>query len=284
MAIENNSPGKMSFNDVWHWYLTGLGVEGFPRRMKLELRLSQLLFGVFPGAPRCLECNLPLGGIGGRIMKPFGRGPASFSPLMCNKCESMAREQEGGAEVELSILFADVRGSTDLAEKLSTLEYQKLIQRFYKVATDVLVMHYAMVNRLMGDQVIGLFVPRFTGGEHAKAAVHAAQELLRLTGHGEAGGSWIPVGVGVHTGMAYVGMVGTRDGVSEIAVLGSAANLAARLSSTAADGELLVSEVTAQSAGLVAEHWENRSLELKGISRPVAVCANRLAAGTVQPQ
>ena len=118
-------------------------------------------------------------------MKPFGMGPASFSPLMCNKCESMARKEEGGVEIELSMLFADVRGSTTLAETISARQYQKPLLRFYKVATDVLVQHYAMVNRLMGDQVIGLFVPRFAGGEHAKVAVHAAQEILRLTGHGD---------------------------------------------------------------------------------------------------
>src|SRR3990172_9093462 len=135
-----------------------------------------------------------------------------------------------------------------------------------------------MVNRLMGDQVIGLFVPRFAGGEHAKVAIHAAQELLRLTGHGDPAGAWIPVGAGVHTGKAFVGAVGSKDGVNEIAVLGSAANLAARLSSSAADGELVVSEETAQRAGLSAEQWASREFELKGISQPVSVRVYRLVA------
>ena len=278
MAKEKESPEITNFNDIWYWFLTGEGGERFPWRVRLEQKFNQLLYGLFPGAPRCLECNLPLAGIGGRIMKPFGMGPASFSPLMCNRCESVARKEEGGAEIELSMLFADVRGSTTLAETIPPLEYQKLIQRFYKVTSDVLVQHYAMVNRLMGDQVIGLFVPRFAGGEHAKVAIHAAQELLRLTGHGDPAGAWIPVGAGVHTGKAFVGAVGSKDGVNEIAVLGSAANLAARLSSSAADGELVVSEETAQRAGLSAEQWESREFELKGISQPVSVRVYRLVA------
>ncbi|OGO40772.1 MAG: hypothetical protein A2W36_05015 [Chloroflexi bacterium RBG_16_58_14] len=278
MAIKKEAPGTTNFNDIWYWFLTGEGGERFPWRVRLEQKFNQLLYGLFPGAPRCLECNLPLAGIGGRIMKPFGMGPASFSPLMCNRCESVARKEEGGAEIELSMLFADVRGSTTLAETIPPLEYQKLIQRFYKVTSDVLVQHYAMVNRLMGDQVIGLFVPRFAGGEHAKVAIHAAQELLRLTGHGDPAGAWIPVGAGVHTGKAFVGAVGSKDGVNEIAVLGSAANLAARLSSSAADGELVVSEETAQRAGLSAEQWESREFELKGISQPVSVRVYRLVA------
>ena len=102
-------------------------------------------------------------------------------------------------------------------------------------------------------------------------AIRAAQELLKVTGHGTAQGPWIPVGVGVHTGLAYVGAVGSADGVNEIAVLGSAANLCARLSSQAATGEILVSQEAAESAGLNQNGYENRNLDLKGISHPVNV-------------
>jgi class 3 adenylate cyclase len=83
--------------------------------------------------------------------------------------------------------------------------------------------------------------------------------------------------------MAYVGVVGTRDGVNEIAVLGSAANLAARLCSVAADGEVMVSEETAQAAALEIDQWESRELELKGISHPVAVRVHRVAVEAGQP-
>jgi len=183
----------------------------------------------------------------------------------------MAREQESGAEVELTMLFADVRDSTPLAEKTTTSEFKDVIQRFYKETSDVLVAHNAMVNRLMGDQVSALFVPRFTGKDHAKVALDAAKELLRVTGHGTAGGAWVPVGVGIHTGLAYVGAVGSANGVNEIAVLGSAANLCARLSSRAAAGEILISQDSVRSGGLDVDGLESRSLELKGISQPVSV-------------
>jgi len=127
-----------------------------------------------------------------------------------------------------------------------------------------------MVNRLAGDQVSALFVPRLAGKEHPKVAVHAARELLRVTGHQEPNGPWIPVGVGLHTGPAYVGSVGSGKGVNEIAVLGSAANVAARLSSHAAAGEILISEESAAHADL-EESLERRSLELMGISGRVPV-------------
>ena len=79
------------------------------------------------------------------------------------------------------------------------------------------------------------------------------------------------MGIGVHTDLAYVGTVGSKDGVNEIVVLGSAANLVARLSSQAASGEILTSDETYQSAGLDMDKTKNRTLDLKGISNPVSV-------------
>jgi adenylate cyclase len=117
-----------------------------------------------------------------------------------------------------------------------------------------------MVHRLMGDQISALFVPPFAGKEHARVALHAALELLRGTDHSDSNGPWMPIGVGVHTGTVYVGVVGSANAVSEIAVLGRAANLCARFSYQAAAGGNF--DVT----GL-----ENRVLELKGISQPVLV-------------
>jgi adenylate cyclase len=186
-------------------------------------------------------------------------------------CENAARKKEGGAEVELSLLFADVRGSTSMAESSSTQALKELINRFYKTAADVLARHDGMVGRLIGDQVIGLFAPRFAGVHHAEVALEAASDLLRATGHEPGSQPWIEIGVGVHTGRVYVGAVGSKDGVNEIAVLGSGANLAARLSSAAADGEVLLSPEALEASGLPEEAGESRSVRLKGIKRPIKV-------------
>ena len=201
----------------------------------------------------------------------MGSEPSSFNPRLSGACEKSARQYEVGAEVELTMIFADVRDSTPLAESKGTMGFKEIIQRFYKETTKVLVKHDAMVNRLMGDQVIALFVPRFAGRDHAKVAVHAVQELLKVTGHGATNGPWVPAGAGIHTGTAYVGAVGAPGGVTEIAVLGSAANMCARLSSKAAPGEILISEESVKSGNLDVEGLETRSLELKGVSQPVSI-------------
>lgn len=259
---------KQELEENWYWYLTGEHRADIPLRYENRVRNFRRMTSVLPGDPRCFECNRPFAGLGSRL---FRAHPSTFSPRLCNTCERAMREEEAGAEVVLSMLFADVRGSTTLAERTSTSEFKNLIQRFYQVATDVLVQRFSMVNRLMGDQVIGLFVPRFAGSGHARVAIEAALDLLRATGHEDPGGPWVPVGIGVHTGLAYVGAVGSREGVNEIAVLGSAPNLAARLSSQAADGEVIISEVAAAAAELTSEDIESRQLNLKGIEQPVPV-------------
>ena len=268
MPRHNKHHTKQQYEENWYWYLTGENKIGFSKEYQFTIKVLRLAAGFFPGRPRCFECDLPMAGIGSWVLQTR---PSSFSPRLCNVCEQAMREEEAGAEVELSMLFADIRGSTTLAEKTTPSEYKALIQRFYQAAGDVLVGHNAMVNRLMGDQVIGLFVPRFAGSGHAKVAIAAALDLLRATGHEEREGPWVPVGVGVHTGLAWVGAVGKGDGVNEIAVLGSAPNLAARLSAQAADGEVLISEAAAASAELSAQGLESRQLDLKGMNKPVAV-------------
>jgi adenylate cyclase len=265
---------KKLYNETWYYYLTGEWRTSFPddiKRWQTFLTLQHKLYSLLPGDPHCHECGVPMEGIGGNLLRFMGSAPSSFSPKLCSACEQSARHYEVGAEVELSMIFADVRDSTPLAESSGTMGFKEIIQRFYKETSKVLIEHNAMVNRLMGDQIIALFVPRFAGKDHAKVAVHAARELLRATGHGTSDGPWIPVGAGVHTGTAYVGAVGAADEVTEIAVLGSAANMCARLSSKAAAGEMLISEQSVKSGNLDVEGLETRSLELKGVSQPVLV-------------
>jgi adenylate cyclase len=181
--------------------------------------------------------------------------------------------------VELSLLFVDVRGSTSLAERMSSVEFSRLMNRFYVVATDVLVKTDAFIDKLVGDEVIGIYLPIFTGSSHARLAVQAAQELLRATGHGERGEPWLPIGVGVHTGLAFFGTVSGAEGIfSDFTALGDNVNVAARLGAAAAPGEALISEVACSAAELDVAHLERRDLELKGKTGAVSVRVLRAPA------
>jgi len=177
---------------------------------------------------------------------------------------------KGGAEVELTSLFADVRGSTPLAEKLGATGIHDVMDRFYSEGVDALVRGGALIERFMGDQIVGYFVPGYAGREHAKRALESGLDVLRLTGNAATAVPWLPVGVGVHTGTAFMGTVGRPGGLLELTALGEDVNIAARLASEAATGELVCSEVAFRAAGLDLVS-EPRSLTLKGVSEPISV-------------
>jgi len=227
------------------------------------------LFGLLPSDPRCKLCAAPFKGWGGVIMRMIGREQSKYNPRFCVPCEKF--EHPGGAEVILTMLFADVRGSTTLAEQMSPAEFSQLINKFYKIATRVFIKADAMVDRLMGDEAIGLFIPDFAGQEHSRRAIESAQELLKLTGHEDSKGPWLPVGIGINTGLAYVGVVGDEDSPMDFTALGDNVNVTARLASQAGAGEILISDAAYSHAGLNLKNLEHRKLDLKGKSERTGV-------------
>lgn len=194
----------------------------------------------------------------------IGKGPSSLTPQLCNQCYGFSRQNLGGTEIELTMLFADVRGSTPLAESMSLMAYSKLISRFFGVANDVFIRSDALLNRLVGDQVISLYIPGFAGPNHRGKAIQAAQKLLHETGHDSSDGPWLPLGV------AFLGSVGSYEHAVDIAVLGDPPNVAARLSSSASTGEILISN-KAYVRDMKLGQLENRQLALKGKSQPINV-------------
>src|SRR5262245_36658696 len=249
------------------WYKMLTEGEPVPRRL-------YHLHGLLPSDPRCKLCGSPFKGWGGYIMHLLGRDQSRYNPHFCVKCQVW--EHPGGAEVVLTMFFADVRGSTTLAEHMSAKEFGQLINRFYKLATRVLIQTDALVDRLMGDEAIGLYIPGFAGPEHPRKAVEAAQDLLKYTGHRDAKGPWLPVGIGNHTGPAYVGIVGGEESPFDFTALGDNVNIAARLASQAGAGEILISDAAYTASRLSMENLEHRQLDLKGKNEPVGAKVLRI--------
>jgi adenylate cyclase len=239
---------------------------------------------LLPSGPRCRFCKAPFRAPGALVLRRYGFTPWEKNPKICGRCFRglemhakmcpSASKGSGvrGAEVELSMLFADVRGSSRLARQMPTVEFTMLMNRFYKLSTEVLIEHDAIIEKFVGDEVVGLFIPFMTGPAHAARAVEAARGILRVTGHGSPDGPWVPVGAGVHTGSAFVGVVGSRD-ASDFTALGDPVNLAAHLAAEAGAGEILVTDAAAASAGLPSDGLERRRVSLKG--HPVDAVALR---------
>lgn len=249
---------------AWKAFLTG-----HPRT---PFHTQRMLYTLFPSEKRCKLCKAPFQGIGALVAKLlYKKQPSKLNPLLCNICDDFARHNQGGAEVELSLLFIDIRDSTALAEKMTPTEFSQLINRFYNTTAQVMIRTDALIDKIIGDQASGFYVPGFAGSKHADRAVEAAQEIFQKVGYTKPEGPWISIGAGVHTGVAFVGSVGSEDGTTDITVLGDAPNTAARLCSNAQDGEILISDAAFQSAGLNLGDLEIRDLALKGKTEKIRV-------------
>ena len=109
-------PTEPTVDEQWYQMLT----EGEPNNRHLYH-----LYGLLPANPRCKLCAAPSKSWGGFIMHLIGRDPSKYNPRFCQPCERF--DHPGGAEVPLTMLFADVCGSTALAEQMSALEFSRLM-------------------------------------------------------------------------------------------------------------------------------------------------------------
>src|SRR5512142_870803 len=112
-----------------------------------------------PSNPRCKMCAAPFGGVGHPLMRVLGRDRWSRNPKYCTNCFDVLARMHGGAEIEASFLFADVRGSTSLAEGISATEFRGRLDTFYDIASRILVDHDGTVDTFVGDEVIGIVIP-----------------------------------------------------------------------------------------------------------------------------
>lgn len=268
---DDDRPANVTASNEAHWRPM---LEGSDPRFGRFRRF----FKHIPGRPRCKTCLSPFGPPGGPFMRLIGKTPWDKNPHFCRWCYEGLQRRFGGAEIELTMLFADVRGSTGLAERMSATEFSALMNRFYRVAVDMLIERDAVIDKLVGDEIVALFVPGLAGAQHASRAVDGAVAILEGTGHAT-GSPWLPIGAAVHTGRAYVGAVGAEGTFTDFTALGDAVNTTARLASAAGTGEILVSGSTALAARLATATLERRQLDLRGRREPVEVFVVRVVSG-----
>jgi adenylate cyclase len=197
------------------------------------------------------------------------------NPLLCSLCFGQIREHPGGAEVPIAVLFADIRGSTGIAERTSATSFGRLVQRFYRKAARAIDDHNGIIDKFLGDGIMVLFIPVITGELLALRAIETGEAILREVEDPELVAGGVRVGVGVHAGEAFVGAIGSDDRL-DFTALGDTVNVAARLGSDAGAGELLVSQAAWQAAGR-GEEGERRTLSVKGRTEPLDVVVLRAA-------
>jgi adenylate cyclase len=184
----------------------------------------------------------------------------------------LRKRQMTGVEIPVSLLFSDIRGSTAIGQRMRPAEFHTFLDHFYRLASDSIVDHDGIVDKVVGDEVIGLFFGGVSGPQHAAAAVAAAIDLAGRAARSSTTPSGpIPVGTAVHTGEAFVGATGPGTTVEDFTALGDAVNITARLASTAMAGEVIISAAAAEAADMATAHLNRRMVEIRGRTEPIEV-------------
>lgn len=231
---------------------------------------KQRRFSLLPGRSRCKMCYAPLAGIGGWITRRIGLEPSSRNPFFCNACDGFLKAYPGGAEIDLSILFCDLRGSVSLSASMSPKEFKELITFMRDTIIPVLWQAEGFVLQFQGDAVIGVWPPGFSGKDYAQKAVVGSMKLPAAIERKPLNGSALPVGMALHTGKAYLSTVASLNGdMQEVSAFGFDMNVAARLAASAKAGEVLISEAALKASGRAFDEAELQSYDLKGVDHHV---------------
>lgn len=269
------NPGQPLDEADWEAYFR-YGSQPTSRTVKRILR-------ALPSTPRCGFCGAPFHGIGAHLVRPLGYRPSRKNPNVCAMCIELA--PPGGMTTDAGVLFADLRGFTALSEGASPKEVSALLRRFYACAEKVLFPE-ALIDKLIGDEVMALYVPGLVAPEAeygdelsaedrrhvASVMLRHARELLASVGYGTPGGPFVEVGIGLDYGEAFIGNIGDQA-VHDFTAIGDVVNTAARLQGMASGGEAVVS-------ARLGEHLDvplgpQQQMAVKGKAEPVT--AHRLS-------
>jgi adenylate cyclase len=181
----------------------------------------------------------------------------------------------GGTNQTITVLFADIRGFTALSENENPEKIVGLLNRFFSAMSEIIFAHGGTLDKYTGDGLMALFGAPAATPEDAENALETAvamqERLVTLNNELEIEGfSRINVGIGLHTGVATVGYIGS-DQRSEYTAIGDTVNLASRLESAARGGQILVSEATAKEAGDSFTLVPQEPINVKNRLQPVSL-------------
>ena len=180
----------------------------------------------------------------------------------------------GGRQMEISVLFADIRGFTTLSEKLSPPEVVEILNQYLDSMEEQVFEHGGTLDKYTGDGMMVLFGAPLRQPDHARRAVMAALAMQRAAAgvsrqRGEA--QWkVVYGVGIATGPAVVGHIGSRRRLDYTAI-GDTVNLAARFEGMAPPGAILISQATFEAVKDIVVVEKLDPVAVKGKAKPVIV-------------
>ncbi|MFK7984637.1 MAG: adenylate/guanylate cyclase domain-containing protein [Sandaracinaceae bacterium] len=245
----------------------------FDRRVKVDTSDELALLGdALSDAAEALETSEALIREEEAIRADLGRYlPQELVEQVIRREQSM---ELGGTRQTITVLFADVVAFTPLSERLPPEQTVALLNELFTLLTEAVFRHGGTVDKFVGDAVMALFGAPTAHPDHAARAVAAGQDMLRFLEAANAAwqeerGVEIQLAIGVHTGDAVVGNVGSETRM-EYTAIGDVVNVAARLETIARPAQLLISRATRDAAELERAAPVG-SREVPGRSEPVVL-------------
>jgi adenylate cyclase len=217
-------------------------------------------------APECVICGTALAGPLAAMFRLVGISRSARNPNLCNRCNTHVEE---GRVVELTVLFADLSGFTAMTRQLGPERTHQVVDAFLKSATYALVRHGAFIDKYVGDAVMAFFNAPIRYEDHAARAVAAALEIeAEMPALSQRFGIDLRAAIGVASGWAHVGRLGSGDG-KDYTAIGDVVNLAARLEGQAHGGEVVVDEPVYRQVATQYPDLRPEQVDLKGFGEPV---------------
>ena len=226
-----------------------------------------------PGAKFCNQCASPLGTPHTTTARTAQPDPRSYTPKHLVDKILQSKSALEGERKQVTVLFADVKGSMELAEQLDPEEWHTILDRFFAILTDGVHRFEGTVNQYTGDGIMALFGAPIAHEDHAQRACYAALHLQdALKGYADelrrTTGVSLAVRIGLNSGEVVVGRIGD-DLRMDYTAQGHTVGLAQRMESRAAADSTYL---TAHTARLVEGYFQLRDLgefDLKGVSAPL---------------
>jgi adenylate cyclase len=198
-------------------------------------------------------------------------GPQVMEQLLANPNVDILK----GERKVLTVLYADIRGSTDLAERTKAELLVEFINDYLSQMTDVILGHEGTLDKFVGDEVMALFGAPVPQKDHALRAVRTGLAMQAtyqtvMKSWQERGVEAPPIGIGIATGRLIVGEMGGSQR-TDYTVIGQAANLGARICGVAKGGQVLISQNTYNLVKEAVEVTPLPNQHFKGVAHDVTV-------------
>jgi adenylate cyclase len=228
-----------------------------------------------------MHVPVPLHGVLSMPFRVFGIRPSRMNPNTCTICELMFTKvmRTRKINIDATVLFADLRGYTNLSQSESPDAMSELLDAFYDECAGAIWECDGLLNKTIGDAVMAVFNFPIKHGDHARQAVLAARAIqqrwsARRKALNEAlglAGADLGVGIGVHSGELSFGEFGRSH--RDLTAIGTVVNLASRAQSAAAAGEILVTQSVYERAQRELAGSRAQEFQLKCFEAPTLLYA-----------